>query len=150
MDGVILRNSYHSGIASHRGEMDLVGGWVAKLVARIQTSLKNHNWAILAKEWPTHSYPPNKIYKKILVSLALQWEAVSRVSVPQSCPPCSTLLWGGGGVVVGGGGAGGGRWAETGPSLLSLLFLPSFPHTDTHMLYVLYRHIAAYMFSHPL
>ncbi len=51
----------------------LLQGWVAKLVARllttaalrvlIQTSLKNHKWATLAKEWPTQSIP-SKIYAK--------------------------------------------------------------------------------------
>jgi hypothetical protein len=45
--------------------------WVAKLEARhatlwvrIQTSLKNTKWATLAKEWPTHSSPLKKEYKK--------------------------------------------------------------------------------------
>ncbi len=51
------------------------GRWVAKLVerlyaaaalwVRIQTSLKNTEWATKAKEWPTHSSSP-KIYKKIV------------------------------------------------------------------------------------
>jgi hypothetical protein len=36
----------------------------AVLWVRIQTSLKNHKWATLAKEWPTHSSPPKQIYKK--------------------------------------------------------------------------------------
>jgi hypothetical protein len=49
-------------------------GWVAKSVARqlatavlwvrIQTSLKNHKWATLSKEWPTHSSPPKKNIQK--------------------------------------------------------------------------------------
>ncbi len=53
-----------------------MGGWAAKLVARqlataalrvrIQTSLKNHQWATYAKEWPRNSSPPKNIQKKIL------------------------------------------------------------------------------------
>jgi len=43
---------------------------VAKLVAHLlatavgmQTSLKNTTWATKAKDWPTHSSLPKKIYK---------------------------------------------------------------------------------------
>jgi hypothetical protein len=51
-----------------------IEGWVAKSVARqlamaalwvrIQTSLKNHKWATLTKEWPTHFSPPKKYTQK--------------------------------------------------------------------------------------
>jgi hypothetical protein len=39
----------------------------ATLWVRIQASLKNTIWATLAKEWPTHSSPPKKKYKKNFV-----------------------------------------------------------------------------------
>jgi hypothetical protein len=34
------------------------------LRVRLRTSLKNHKWAKLAKEWPTHSSLSKYIYKK--------------------------------------------------------------------------------------
>jgi hypothetical protein len=36
----------------------------AALWVLIQTSLKNIDWTTSAKEWPTRSSPPKKIYKK--------------------------------------------------------------------------------------
>jgi hypothetical protein len=38
---------------------------MAALWVRNQTSLKNTEWATLAKEWPTHSSPPKNIKKKV-------------------------------------------------------------------------------------
>ncbi len=47
---------------------------------RIQTSLKNHKWATKAKEWPTHSSPQNKIYKKL--NKIVYVTCLTRIKVP--------------------------------------------------------------------
>jgi hypothetical protein len=59
----------------------LIEGWVAMSVARqlatavlwvrIQTSLKNHTWATLAKEWPTHLARQKNIKKGFLLEHGL-------------------------------------------------------------------------------
>ncbi len=84
-----------NGWVAKKGDRWLSGRWVAKLVAyllataalwvRIQTSLKNTNWATQAKEWPTHSSPPKNIQKN--------YRDYKKWTLSQIRPSCGFTMW---------------------------------------------------------